>query len=96
MPTGWVPAPLALCVPVVVNGVTRRYQLSGDFCYPGRLIEGGLFNVHRRLLCVIVSFLRTTIVSTHTPINPSQLVMKAFFYCCVHKNMEIMEYYELS
>lgn len=58
MLTGWVPAPLALCVPVVVDGVPHRYQLSGDFCDPISLSMGGPFNIHDRLLLVIVLFVQ--------------------------------------
>lgn len=56
MLTGWVPAPLALCVPVVVDGITHRYQLSGDFCYAYQ----PHCNIHDRLFLVIVLFLRPT------------------------------------
>lgn len=70
MLTGWVPAPLSLCVPVVVDGITLWYQLSGDFVCVASLIVGGLCNIPDRLFLVIVFIIATTITRPPTPISP--------------------------
>lgn len=70
MLTGWVPAPRSLCVPVVVDGITLWYQLSGDFVCVSGLIVGGLCNIPDRLFLVIVFIIATTITSPPTPLSP--------------------------